>query len=368
MNHDLLMEKALGLAQKGAGRVSPNPLVGAVVYKKGTVLSCGYHGAYGQAHAEREALLKISPRAAKGAVLYVNLEPCAHYGKTPPCTDLIIKYGIKKVVVAMEDPHSLVGGKGIRKLREKGVDVLVGIQEKKARFLNRGYISHHERKRPWFILKGAASLDGKISSAYGESRWISGPESRLLTHEMRYVSDAVLAGKRTILGDNPRLLPYLLRKKHHPLKRPARIVLDTHLELPSGLRIFDTQLQDTFVFYHSAAKKKKESLEKKGVRLVRISRLRKGSITLREVADSLYREKIMTVLVEGGAEIFSSFFEEGLADELYFFYHPFILGGKKNPSLCAGKGFHLDRAYPVRIWDLKRWGEDFLFHGICSQV
>ncbi|HLD29508.1 MAG TPA: bifunctional diaminohydroxyphosphoribosylaminopyrimidine deaminase/5-amino-6-(5-phosphoribosylamino)uracil reductase RibD [bacterium] len=366
MNEQLLMSETFRLARRGAGRVSPNPLVGALLYKNGIVAG-SYHPAYGEFHAERRVLLSVPYRKSKGAVLFVNLEPCDHYGKTPPCTEIIKKSGVREVVIGMTDPNPVVRGKGIRRLRNCGIKVKLGVAEKEARFLNRGYIYHFEKKRPWFILKAASSLDGRIASAFGESRWISGEESRAFGHRLRYESDGVLAGRKTVLSDDPRLIPYKIKKSPHPLRRPIRIILDSNLKAGPGAGVFDTSSYDTIVFHSSLRLREKKVPGKTGARLIKVSRSGRG-LNLKMIARALYEENIQTVLVEGGGEIFTSFYREGLVDEAYYFYHPFILGGDRAALLCSGPGFRLRRAYPFRTWNLKKMGEDFLFHGVCSRV
>jgi len=361
MDIEKLMMRAISIAERGRGLVSPNPLVGAVVYKNGKIVSEDYHPEYGRLHAERRTILKAGKKA-KGATLIVNLEPCNHFGKTPPCTDIILKTGIKEVIVGMKDPNPVVNGEGIKELKRKGIRVILGVCEKQARFLNRGYVYFYEKKRPWVVIKGGVTLDGKIASTYGESRWITSEESRDIAHILRYTSDAVCVGINTVKKDNPDLSPHKVRKKLHPLRRPVRVVFDTNLNIHQEAKIFKLRNMYPVIIYT----KKEKELKKDNVIIVKA---KKGNrISLKEVMRDFYKRNFQYILVEGGSSIYFSFFKEGFVDEVFYFYSPKILGGKNSPTLCGGKGFHLKNAYPVLEYELKRLSNDFLFHGICSQV
>ncbi|RLD18238.1 MAG: bifunctional diaminohydroxyphosphoribosylaminopyrimidine deaminase/5-amino-6-(5-phosphoribosylamino)uracil reductase RibD [Caldiserica bacterium] len=361
MNKERLMRKVFELAEKGRGRVSPNPVVGAIVYKNGKIISEGYHKKFGGFHAERDAILKAGKKT-KGSKLFVNLEPCCHFGKTPPCVDLIISSGIKEVYISMKDPNPVVNGKGIRKLKRNGIKVEVGILEKEARFLNRGYVFYHEKKRPWIILKGGSTLDGKIASSKGESRWITDEFSREISHILRYNSDAVCVGINTLLKDNPSLTPYKVRKEIHPLSRPVRVVFDTDLRIPENAKIFDEAGIYPVIIYTA----KKKEIKKDGVEVMKVRK--KNHIILKDVIHDFYKRGFQYVLVEGGGEVFFSFYKEGFVDEVYYFYSPKIIGGREAPTLCDGEGFSLKNALVIKEWEIERLKSDFLFHGICSQV
>ena len=312
------MKRALALARRGQGLTSPNPMVGAVVVSEdGEIIAEGYHKRFGALHAERDALEKLDYKA-RGCTLYVNLEPCCHWGKTPPCTEAIIKAGIKRVVVGTLDPNPLVAGKGVSILKQHGVEVKVGVLEELCRKLNRGFFKWIRQKRPYVILKWAQTLDGKLATLKGDSRWISSSVALRHAHRLRAFADAVLVGKQTALLDNPELTVRLCKGVS-----PVRVVLDERMELPLDLKLFKTPPK-TILFACRIDDKKARALEERGVEVVEV----KGNdgVDLEEVLVQLGERGITTLLVEGGAKLLGSFIKRRLWDEIQVIVAPMILG------------------------------------------
>jgi diaminohydroxyphosphoribosylaminopyrimidine deaminase / 5-amino-6-(5-phosphoribosylamino)uracil reductase len=355
------MRRAMTLAKRGLGTASPNPMVGAVVVKGGKVVGEGYHRKAGEAHAEIVALEKAGQRA-RGGTLILNLEPCCHTGKTPPCVNSIISAGLRKVVVAMQDPNPIVNGKGIEMLRKAGIDVKVGLLEREARVLNEAFITFVERKRPFFVVKGAMSLDGKIATRSGESKWISNEESRAYANQLRGVMDGIMVGINTVILDNPLLLP----RVNKPKRYPARIVLDSKLRIPPSCELVKTGSKfRTLVFTLPDSRQDKESrLRSMGIEVVRVAPGENGRVALSAVCKELWQREITSVFVEGGGEVNSCFINEGLADKIVIFYAPRLIGGKSAPSLIGGKGIDfLKDACRIDITSVRRFKEDICVEG-----
>ncbi len=351
------MSLALSLAKKGEGKVSPNPMVGAVLTKNGTMIAQGYHRYFGGPHAEVEAIEKAKAKA-KGATLYVSLEPCSHWGKTPPCTQKIIKAGVKKVIAATLDPNPVNSGKGIEELQKEGIETEVGILKEEAEKVNEAFFKFMKRRIPFVIVKAAASLDGKIATYKGESKWITSEKSRRLAHRLRDRVDAVLVGVNTIISDDPSLLP--ISKKNF-----ARIVLDSSLRIPLKARIFqDQDKADTFVFTTSRSDKDKLlQLDKKGIKVVMMEE-EDGKVSLVEVLKKLGELEIMNLLVEGGGEVIGSFFEKRSVDKIFLFLAPRIIGGRRSLTWVEGKGVDFLEETPlIEINSVKKIGGDFLLEG-----
>jgi diaminohydroxyphosphoribosylaminopyrimidine deaminase/5-amino-6-(5-phosphoribosylamino)uracil reductase len=355
------MRKAIALAKRGLGTTSPNPMVGAVVVKGGKIVGEGYHRRTGEAHAEIIALEKAGQQA-RGAMLVLNLEPCCHTGKTPPCVNAIIKAGLRKVVVAMQDPNPLVNGKGVELLRKADIDVKLGLLEKEARVLNEAFVTFVEKKRPFFVIKGAASLDGKIATRIGESKWISNEESREYANQLRAVMDGIMVGINTVILDNPLLLP----RVNKPKRYPVRIVLDSKLRIPPSCEILKTGGNfRTLVFTLPDSRLDKESrLKSMGVEVVRVAPGENGRVALSAVCKELFQREITSVLVEGGGELNSSFLNEGLADKIVIFYAPKLIGGRNAPSLVGGKGIDFMKdACRIDISSVRKFKEDICVEG-----
>lgn len=317
----LRMLECLSLAGRGAGYVSPNPLVGAVVVKNKKIVGRGYHKRFGGPHAEVYAIRQAG-RQANGATLYVNLEPCCHYGKTPPCTDLVVKSGIGRVVIGMKDPNPVVNGKGIRILRSSGIKIDFGVLEDECHKLNESFLKYVTTGMPFVTLKIAQTLDGKIADARGTSRWITNENSQKIVHALRARNDAVLVGANTVVTDNPQLTVRMVRGRN-----PYRIILDGNLASPLGAKVFnDKERVRTMLFTSTRGAKLKERylhrLSKNGVKVFVLQAEKRNSVNLRAVMKILAQENIASVMVEGGARTFAQFLDEGLADKCIIFIAP----------------------------------------------
>lgn len=324
MSSESYLKIALELARKGLGNTSPNPLVGSVIVKNGKIIGAGFHGKYGKPHAEVNAI-KSSKVKLNGSTMYVNLEPCSHYGKTPPCADAIINHNFKKVVISSLDPNPMVRGSGVKKLREAGVEVEVGVLEEEARELNKFYFKYIREKIPYLTLKAAQTLDGKIADAEGYSKWISSVESRRYVHELRGIYDAVLVGKNTVLKDNPSLNVRLVEGRN-----PKRILIDEKLEIPGTANVFKGSTKyPTFIVTSEKNKSQKEKLEnfqKQGVEIIFTSKEENGYLNLEPALKQLGKFHISSILVEGGGRVFSYLVNKNLFDEISLFLSPKVLG------------------------------------------
>ncbi len=365
--HDIdYMKMALKLAQKGRGFTSPNPMVGAVVVKGDRVVGKGFHEAAGKAHAEVNAIADAGIRA-KDATLYVTLEPCNHTGRTPPCTESILKAGLMRVVVAMEDPNPNVTGGGIDYLRQNGVEVTVGICESEAKTLNECFIKFVRTKRPFVIVKCASTLDGQIATRTGDARWVSGEASRRYVHRLRHAVDAIMVGIGTVCADNPRLTTRLKERRG---RDPIRIILDTHLAVPEDAKVLRVKSDsDTIIISgHAAAKDKKARIEDKGVRVLHCL-LKDGMIDLLPLMDRLGAMDITSLLIEGGGRLMASAMAAGIVDKILIFYAPKISGGNDGVSICTGKGAEsMHRCMAVEQMMVKRFGEDVLIQGYVKSA
>lgn len=368
-DHDRWMKMCLDLAERGAGKVSPNPMVGAVlVGTDGTMLGQGWHREFGGAHAERHAIQDAERRygddALKNATLYVNLEPCSHHGKTPPCVDEILAQGIPRVIVGTEDPFPAVSGEGIRRLRDGGVDVTVGILEKECRRFNEAFIHHVRTARPLVSLKMAQTLDARIAGASGASRWISGESSRQRVHHWRATMDGVMVGTATAAQDDP-----ALTVRHVEGRQPIRVVLDRSGRLDPNLQIFtDDHVRHTVVFTASNARLAYEkAIERLGARVRRVPDTENG-LNLRAVLKELGRDggadgrPMQSLLVEGGASLAASLLREDLADRLYLFIAPKVLGSGRLSIDDIGIE-EMDEALTFAQHEWEMIGDDALFTG-----
>ncbi|HDD35572.1 MAG TPA: bifunctional diaminohydroxyphosphoribosylaminopyrimidine deaminase/5-amino-6-(5-phosphoribosylamino)uracil reductase RibD [Candidatus Desulfofervidus auxilii] len=354
------MQYAIALAKKARGRTSPNPLVGAVIVKDGRIVGKGYHKKAGLPHAEIEAI-KAAGEQAKGADLYVTLEPCNHYGRTPPCTEAILRAGIKRVFVGMRDPNPHVKGKGIEYLKSKGIEVEIGILEKKCQRLNEMFIKYVTTGMPFVSLKLAATLDGKIALNNSETKWITNKKSRLFTHHLRDIHDAILVGINTVLKDDPALTTRLPKKKG---RDPVRIILDTHLRIPLNAKVLhlNSDAKTVIVTAFDVLTEKVKVLETMGVEVWQIG-LENGQLSLRELLALLGKKGIMSVLVEGGAKVATSFLKQKLVDKIYFFYAPKIVG-REHLSMVGELGISsLKKAIQFKDVSLRRFENDILIVG-----
>ncbi|MFH1959163.1 MAG: bifunctional diaminohydroxyphosphoribosylaminopyrimidine deaminase/5-amino-6-(5-phosphoribosylamino)uracil reductase RibD [Patescibacteria group bacterium] len=324
----LFMKKALILAKKGMSWTRPNPLVGAVIVRDGEIIGQGYHTRCGEAHAEVEAI-RSTKKSTKGATMYVTLEPCCHTGKTPPCTEAVIKAGIKKVICAHLDPHLVVAGKGVAALRAQGIEVEVGLMEKESREMNEGFVTYHSQKRPFIVVKFAASLDGKIATATGDSKWITSEESREYSRSLRARYDAILVGKNTILHDDPNL-----GCQNPQMQDPLRIILDSNLSTPLTAQVF----RDNNVLVattQNASQKRVNQFTKKGIEVLV---LKGKQVPIPELLKKLTEKKIQSVFIEGGGRVLGSFVDAQLVDKVYAFHAPIIIGGVAAKNAVGGVG------------------------------
>ncbi len=353
------MEKVLALAEKGRKEVAPNPLVGCLIVKGDRIIGEGYHRFFGGAHAEIYAL-NNAREESKNATMYVNLEPCCHIGKTPACTDKIIKAGIKKVVIGMKDPNDFVDGKGIKKLETNGIKVKVGVLKKQTEELNKFYLKRVKTKKPFVILKTAESIDGKIATSQGESRWITGEKSRRYVHRIRSWVDAVLVGINTIIKDNPDLTCRIKGKRKD---RPVRIVLDSHLRISLKAKVLDNTVPAIIVTTKYAARKKIDLLKSKGIKVL-IVKEREKRVDLQSLIKKLGALDIFSIMIEGGGEMNAAALEAGIVDKVLFFLSPKIIGGKKSPTSVDGKGIDkLNEAISLKDIKTHKLDEDILIEG-----
>ena len=328
------MRLALTLAASACGSTSPNPMVGAVIVRRHQVVGTGVHLKAGEAHAEVHAL-HMAKEQANGATLYVTLEPCSHYGRTPPCVDQVIRAGIQRVVIATLDPNPLVAGRGVKKLKEAGLRVDVGVLEEESKQMNEIYNHYIVHRRPFVTLKTATTLDGRIATVTGESKWITSDEARADAHRLRHQHDAILVGVGTVLKDNPRLTT---RLGGLPGRHPVRVVLDSKLSTPTKAHLVQTNEAPTWIFTTRQADPTRMSrLQDHGVRVIQTEDERRLSID--RVLKFLGDEGIASLLVEGGGEVNASFLEGKHVHKWVAYLAPKLIGGDKAPGAFRGKGF-----------------------------
>jgi len=357
------MRRALALALKGLGRTSPNPMVGAVLVKNGRVVGEGYHRKAGLPHAEIEAL-KRAGNKARGADLYVNLEPCCHFGKTPPCTEAILSAGVKKVIVGMRDPNKLVSGKGFRQLKKNGVQVVTGVLKKECERLNEIFIKFARTGNPFVVLKTAISLDGKIATSSGESKWITGEKAREKVHQIRNEVDAIVAGAGTIIKDDP-FLTTRLKKKSAAVKHPVRVILDNEFLVPMKSNVFKNADKERVLY--ATGKDLTASRRKELTRLrvdILVLKEKKGKVDLPCLLRALGDRGITSVLIEGGGEVNANALSAGIVDKVMVFVAPILIGGKDAPGPLGGKGIlHLKDAFKIKNMTVNPIGNDLLLEG-----
>lgn len=366
------MEKALNLAARARGMTSPNPMVGAVVVKNGKIISEDYHKKAGEPHAEALAILNAGGKA-KGAILYVTLEPCCHIDKrTPPCTKAIINSGIKKVFIAMKDPNPKVSGKGIEELKNHGIQVVSGIFEDKAKKLNEAYIKYITTRTPFVILKTAMTLDGKIATPEGQSKWITGEKARMIVHQMRGSVDAILIAVGTVKADNPELTVRLgVKGKRQKVKNPIRIVIDPDLETPIDYKIFDVPPETIVAIKKQAIGKRQKAIGQKRTTLIdrgiKIIEYEGNRVDLKWLMKRLGEIGITSVMIEGGSSLNAYALQDGIVDKAVFFIAPKIIGGRDSIPAIGGKTFRrLEDAFRVRDMKIKRVGDDLMIEGYLT--
>ena len=358
------MKHALALARKGAGFVSPNPLVGAVVVKEGKIIGEGWHKEFGGAHAEVNAI-EGATETVEGAELYVNLEPCSHQGKTPACTDLIIRSGIKRVILGMKDPNPLVNGKGIAILRENGIEVHSGILEEESKQLNEVFIKFISKRQPFIILKYAMTLDGKIATVDNASRWITGEESRRIVHKLRNSMSSVMVGADTVIFDDPMLN---VRLKGKEWKQPLKIIADSSLRIPLEAKVLAIEPQLCLIACTGKADNAKVMEARRMGAQVLVCPEQDGRVNLKFLFTTLGAMDIDGVLLEGGSTLAFSALKDGLVDKIIAFIAPKILGGASAPTAVGGAGIaKMEDALNLYRMKVKKVGADLMVEGYLKK-
>jgi diaminohydroxyphosphoribosylaminopyrimidine deaminase/5-amino-6-(5-phosphoribosylamino)uracil reductase len=357
LNDESYIQIALEIAKKGMGKVSPNPLVGCLIEKNGKIIGAGYHQKFGGKHAEINAI-ESAIDSLEGSTMYVNLEPCSHYGKTPPCVDKIIESKIKRVVIGTLDMNPLVSGKGIKKLKNAGVEVKVGLLEKECIELNKFFFKYITKKVPFVTLKIAQTLDGKIADHNKDSKWITSISSRRKVHSLRSQYDAVLIGSGTVKKDDPALTVRLTEGRN-----PKRIILDSKLNITIDHKIFKVNNdKNTFIVTSeksSIKSRKVNSLLSMGVNVIFVDEDEQGNLDLKQTLRELAKRGIASVLVEGGSKIFTSFIKNNLFDEILLFVSPKLLGS--GLSVVGDIGIKtINKVFKLQIKNVEKIGEDVL--------
>ncbi|WP_319548014.1 bifunctional diaminohydroxyphosphoribosylaminopyrimidine deaminase/5-amino-6-(5-phosphoribosylamino)uracil reductase RibD [Desulfogranum marinum] len=362
-NFDIhFMKLAIQEAEKGIGRTSPNPAVGAVIVHDGDIIGKGYHKKAGTPHAEINALADANKNTAQ-ATMYVTLEPCNHTGRTPPCTEAILRSGIERVVIGMKDPNPHVAGDGITRLLENGIKVECGILEKECKLLNLPFLKHISTGLPWVVMKAGVSLDGRISYQVGSGGAITGVKAFEMVHRLRDRFDAILVGVDTALIDNPSLTTRMSEDSGHD---PLRVVLDSRLRLSVDAQMLRQQSQaETWVYCcEGAEEKKQKALEKNGAKVHRVGGHEAHQLDIKEVLSHLSKAGITSVLVEGGSRIHGAFLDADAVDEVYLFYAPFFIGDAGTPLVKGYTSFTKGEDNFFVEHSAQVIGTDILFHGI----
>lgn len=361
MDDRFFMNRAINLASRARGVTSPNPMVGAVLVKNGRIIAEDYHRRPGTPHAEA-LVIQQAEHKTEGSILYVSLEPCCHTDKrTPPCTKAILRAGLKRVVIAMKDPNPKVSGKGIKELEEAGIKVVSGILEEKARKLNEAYIKYITTQRPFVILKTAMTLDGKIATPEGQSRWITGERARKTVHRLRSSADAVMTAIGTVKADDPELTARIKGGKN-----PIRIVIDPDLEIPMNSKVLRIPPETIIVTKDreetrdTSKKGKANNLLTSGIRVIFF----KAKLNLLWLMERLGEMGITSLLIEGGSSLNAHALEDGIVDKLMFFIAPKIIGGRESyPTVGGRTSRRLDEAYELKDISVRRLGDDILVEG-----
>lgn len=361
------MKRALALAAKATGMTSPNPVVGAVLVKNGTVIAEDFHKKTGELHAEA-LVIKHAGEKAKDSTLYVTLEPCCHTDKrTPPCTKAIINAGIKKIFVATKDPNPKVSGKGIAELRKHGIQVVEGLLEARAKKLNEAYAKFITTKTPFVVLKVAMTLDGKIATPEGQSKWITGEKARKVVHRMRNSVDAVMTAVGTVKADNPQLTVRLGVSRGQKTRNPKRILIDPNLETPVDYKIFNKEAETILVTRMQAASNEKiKLLSSMGVKIIGHEGKR---VNLKSLILRLGETGITSLIIEAGSSFSASALQEGIVDKVVFFIAPKLIGGKDSVPAIGGSMFRkLEDAHKIYNMKVKKVGEDLMIEGYLQRI
>lgn len=355
------MKRAIELAKKGTGKVNPNPLVGAVIVKGDRIIAEGYHAAYGELHAERHAFSNLT-EDAHGASMYVTLEPCCHHGKQPPCTEAIIAHGIKKVYVGSDDPNALVAGKGIKQLRDAGIEVVTHVMQKECDALNPVFFHYITTKTPYVVMKYAMTADGKIACDSGASQWVTGKEARQHVQESRNALTGIMVGINTVLMDDPQLTCRLEQGRD-----PIRIVCDSHLQIPLESNLVRTAKEvPVIVATLSSDAKKAAALQEKGVQVL-VTKEKDGCIDLKDLMQKLGEQKVDSILLEGGATLNQSALQSQIVQRIQVYIAPKIFGGSGRYTPVRGNSVTTpDHAYQLQSKEIKQFGEDLLLeYDVC---
>ena len=356
---EIFMKMAIDLARKGEGKVNPNPLVGAVIVKEGKVIGEGYHEEYGKSHAEINAF-KSANESVEGAVMYVTLEPCSHYGKTPPCAEKIIQNKVSRVVIGMIDPNPLVAGKGVKMLMDAGIEVLVGVLEDECIKLNEVFIKYITTKQPFVMLKAAMSLDGKIATSTGESKWITCDKSRILVHSWRNKLLGIMVGVNTIIRDNPNLTCRNINGRN-----PYRIIVDSNLRTPTDSNVIQNNhdLKTVIATTNKCPEEKVNELTKFNIKVIKVND-KDGRVDLNELMIELGKLNIDGILLEGGATLNFSALQENIVDKISIFIAPKIIGGENSKTPVGGKGIELlSDSINIKDMSYSFIGKDILVEG-----
>ncbi len=350
MNHTDFMKTAIDMARSTLGQTRPNPSVGAVIVNSGRIVGMGAHLRAGEGHAEIQAL-KMAGNQASGSTAYVTLEPCSHHGKTPPCADALIQAGVKEVFIASQDPNPLVAGNGVTKLKKAGIAVHIGLMEEEALQLNRMFFHYITQKRPFVTLKAATTLDGKIATHSGDSKWITGEDSRKDVHAFRHQHDAILVGIGTVLSDDPSLTT-----RYGEGLSPIRIVLDRQLKMPSDAKVISDENAETWIITTKRAALKNKRTFPKHVQIIDVI---DPLLPIDKVLDLLGEREITSVFVEGGSEIHGSFLESRSFQQVITYIAPKLIGGSQSPTAFGGTGFQtMNEAIDLQVDSVEQIGND----------
>jgi len=363
-DHERFMDRALRLARKGEGRASPNPMVGAVIVKDGRIIGSGYHERLGEGHAEVNAFRSATEDVA-GATIYVTLEPCSHYGKTPPCSDKIIEKKIGRVVIAALDPNPLVSGRGVKKLQAAGIEVVTGILAEESSRLNEVFMKYIVKKEPFVVMKAAMSLDGKIATRTGESQWITGPAAREQVHHLRNALSGIMVGVQTVITDDPQLTSRIPGGKN-----PVRIIVDSTLRIPMEANVLKNQdAAKTILATTTRADRNKVALlEAAGIEILTVPAKDDGRTDLKSLMEVLGERGVDSILLEGGATLNFAALEAGIIDKVQVYIAPKLIGGATAKTPVGGDGIEkLNQAFRVIGLKASTIGEDILLEGYISK-
>ena len=353
ISHKKYMDLAIRLAEKGKGLTSPNPMVGCIIVKRGRIVGKGWHKKAGTEHAEILALQDAGKKAIN-STMYVNLEPCSHWGRTPPCTERIVEAGVREVIIGMEDPNPLVDG--FKELKFRGLKTKIGILEKESKKLNEAYIKYMKTKKPFIIIKVAMSADGRIATTTGDSKYITSKEARAYVHHLRTEVDAVMVGLNTVLRDNPELTPRLVKGKDS-----MKIVVDSTLKIPKNCNLMKNPAKLIVATTSKASKNMIKKLQQKGVTII-MTKSKNGMVDLQDLVKQLGRHEIASIMIEGGSELNSTAIKAGVVDKIFIFTAPKIIGN--GLGAIGNLGINkIDKAINLKNSVAKKIGNDILIEG-----